>query len=367
MRPIPPVDLPAQHAPLEEEILTAVRRVLRHGQFILGPEVRRLEAALEEILGVRHVIGVGNGTDALVLALRAHGVGPGDEVITVSHSFFATTSAITLVGAAPVYVDVDPATMLMDPALLPAARTPRTRAVLPVHLNGHPCDMGRIAAFCQEHGLALVEDCAQALGARWGGRCVGAFGTGCFSLHPLKILGACGDGGAVATDDDALAGWLRRARDLGKLDRDRCGEVSGNSRLDALQAAILGVKLPRLEGWIERRRAHAAAYRAALGGCVEPPPEDPPDGRAVYTFFVVRHPARDRLIGALADRGVDARVHYPIPIHRQPAFSAWPAGPLPHTERTVGEILSLPVTPELSDADRERVIGAVLAACAEAP
>jgi dTDP-4-amino-4,6-dideoxygalactose transaminase len=237
MTPIPYVDLPAQHAAIEGEILEAVRRVLRHGWFILGPEVQALEEALAERVGVRHAVGVGNGTDALVLALRAHGVGPGHEVITVSHSFFATASAIELVGAVPVFVDIHPDTLLMDPDLLEAARTPRTRAVIPVHLMGHPCDMDAIGAFCQAHGLALIEDAAQAIDARWRGRAVGSFGTGCFSLHPLKNFAACGDAGFVTTDDDDLAAFLRQARNIGICDRDHCDFVSSNSRLDALHAA----------------------------------------------------------------------------------------------------------------------------------
>jgi dTDP-4-amino-4,6-dideoxygalactose transaminase len=356
------VDFPAQHAALEEEILEAVRAVLRHGWFILGPEVEELERSLAERLGVRHVVGVGNGTDALVLALKAHGVGPGDEVITVSHSFFATASAIELVGAVPVFVDIDPETMLMDPALLEQARTARTRAVMPVHLMGHPCDMDRIEAFCRGEGLAL-EDCAQAIDARWRGRSVGSFGTGCFSLHPLKNLGACGDAGFVTTDDPAIATYVARARNIGIRDRDHCDFVSGNSRLDALHAAILSVKLKHLDGWTEARRAHAAAYRRALSGHLVLPPPEPPHGRAVYHAFVVRHPERDRLAAGLRERGIDCKVHYPIPIHRQPAFEGRCTGPLPWTERAVGEILSLPVSPELSAAQRDEVIAALIELC----
>ncbi len=363
MPPIPSIDLPAQHAALEDEILEAVRRVLRHGWFVLGPEVERLEAALAARLGVRHVVGVANGTDALALALRAHGVGPGDEVLTVSHSFFATATAIALAGAVPVFVDVDPETMLMDPAGLGAALTERTRAVLPVHLAGHPCDMDAIGAFCRRNDLALVEDCAQAIGARWAGRAVGGFGTGCFSLHPLKNLGACGDAGFVATDDEARAAWLRQARNLGKIDRDNCGFVSGNSRLDALHAAILAVKLERLDPWLERRREHARAYRAALAGHLRMPPEEPRGGYISYNFFVVRHPQRDRLLELLIEGGVEAKVHYPVPIHLQQAFARYHRAPLPVTERLVAEILSLPVHPELSDEQRERVIGVVRDAC----
>ncbi len=365
MTPIPYVDLPAQHAAIEGEILEAVRRVLRHGWFILGPEVQALEEALAERVGVRHAVGVGNGTDALVLALRAHGVGPGHEVITVSHSFFATASAIELVGAVPVFVDIHPDTLLMDPDLLEAARTPRTRAVIPVHLMGHPCDMDAIGAFCQAHGLALIEDAAQAIDARWRGRAVGSFGTGCFSLHPLKNFAACGDAGFVTTDDDDLAAFLRQARNIGIRDRDHCDFVSSNSRLDALHAAILRVKLEHLAAWTARRREHAAAYRQALAGHLRLPPPEPEHGQAVYHAFVVRHPQRDRLQAALQAQGIGTKVHYPIPIHRQPAFAQRAGRPLAHTDRAVAEILSLPVYPELSDQDRGRVIRAIVAACEE--
>ncbi len=361
------VDLAAQHTELEDRILEAVRGVLRHGWFILGPEVQALEERLAERLGVAHVIGVNSGTDALVLALRAHGVGPGDEVITVSHSFFATASAIEIVGAVPVFVDIDPTTLLMDPGLLEAARTERTRAVLPVHLMGHPCDMDAIGAFCERHGLVLIEDCAQAIDATWRGRSVGGFGTGCFSLHPLKNLSACGDAGFITTGDPAIAAWIRQARNIGIRDRDHCDFVSGNSRLDALHAAILMVKLDMLDAWTQARRDHAAAYREALAGHVVLPPEEPAHGRAVYHAFVVRHPERDRVAASLRERGIDSKVHYPIPIHRQPAFSKWVRAPLPETERAVAEILSLPVTPELSREQREQVIEAVLHACQSGP
>ncbi len=360
---IPYVDLPAQHAELEDAILEAVRGVLRHGWFVLGPEVERLEQALAQRLSVRHVIGVSTGTDALVLALRAHCVGPGDEVITVSHSFFATAVAIELVGAVPVFVDIDPETMLLDPGLLEGAVTPRTKAVLPVHLMGIPCDMDRTVAFCREHDLVLVEDCAQAIDASWRGRHVGSFGTGCFSLHPLKNLSACGDAGFVSTNDDEIAAWIRQARNIGIRDRDHCDFVSGNSRLDALHAAILLVKLQHLDAWTAARRAHAAAYRATLAGLVLLPPAVPVHGRAVYHAFVVRHPQRDRIVASLRDQGIDAKVHYPIPIHRQPAFAQRVTGPLPHTERVVAEILSLPVTPELDQAGRSRVVAVLRDAC----
>jgi dTDP-4-amino-4,6-dideoxygalactose transaminase len=361
---IPYVDLTRQHAALKQEILDAVAAVFEHGQFILGPEVEVFERAMANRLGVRHVVGVASGTDALVLALKALGIAASDEVITVSHSFVATASAIRLAGAEPVFVDVDDESMLLDPARLPSALSPRTRAVLAVHLNGFPCPMDELGAFCAEHGLALVEDCAQALGARWRGRAVGSFGVGCFSLHPLKPLSACGDAGFVATQDEDLAHRLRQLRNLGLRDRDHCDVVSGNTRLDTLQAAILLVKLPHLDGWLEARRARARRYRHALAGKIRlPPPEG--DDFATYSAFVVRHPRRDALRERLARAGVDAKVHYPLAIHQQPAFSGGPPRRLPVTERVVGEILSLPVSAELSAEDQDSVIDAVLSVLPE--
>lgn len=365
---IPYVDLVRQHGPLKEQILEAVGRVLDHGQFILGPEVCELETRLAERLGAAHVIGVNSGTDALVLALKARGIGPGDEVITVSQSFVATASAISLVGARPVFVDVDDQTMLMDPAALEPALSERTRAVIPVHLNGSPCDLAAIADFCQHSGLTLIEDCAQALGVRGASEVVGTRDLGCFSLHPLKTLSACGDAGFITSCHDDEADLLRRMRNIGLRDRDHCDLVSGNSRLDTLQAAILLVKLDYLDDWIETRRRHAAAYRQALAGRLALPPAEQDGDFAIYSAFVVRHPDRDRLVTLLQERGVDAKVHYPLAIHQQRAFADLSAAPglapaaLPITERVANEIISLPVSAELTDADRDQVIAATLSA-----
>ena len=359
---IPYVDLAAQHSPLKADLLAAVERVLDHGRFILGPEVAEFERCVAERLGVGATVGVASGTDALTLALREVGVGAGDEVLTVSHTFAATATAIRAVGAVPVFVDVDDETMLLDPEALAVGLTGRTRAVLPVHLGGFACDMTRISAFCEENGLALVEDCAQSIGARHRDRSVGSFGVGAFSLHPLKILSAAGDGGFVSLAADSEA--LRRRRNLGLARRGWVTELAPNSRLDTLQAAILLVKLRHLDAWIEARRAHAAAYREALAGLLRLPPEEGEDF-AVYSTFVVRHPRRDALARALRRRGVDCLVHYPFGVHEMPAFADAPRGELAVTERVVGEILSLPVTPELSVQDRGLVIDAVGDACRE--
>jgi dTDP-3-amino-3,4,6-trideoxy-alpha-D-glucose transaminase len=359
MMRVPYVDLPGQHAPLEEEILEAVRRVLRHGGFILGPEVETLEEMLAERLGVARVVGVASGTDALTLALRLRGIGEGDEVLVPSHSFLASAHAVRLVGAEPVFVDIESRRMLMDPARLEAALTPATRAVMPVHLGGHPCDMDAITTFTRAHGLELVEDCAQAIGTRWRGRSVGDFGLGCFSLHPLKTLSAAGDAGFITVHDEDEDRRLRLMRNFGLLDRDHTAFVTDHSRLDTLQAAILLVKLRRLDGYLAARKAHAAAYSGALAGAyrVIPVPEE---AEPSWSTYVVRHPERDRILEALRERGFDVKVHYPVPIHRQEPYLDEERWTLPETNQGVAEMMSLPVTPELADHDREALIAALL-------
>ena len=356
---VPYVDLPAQHAPLEEELLEAVRRVLRHGGFILGPEVEELEELLAQRLGVAHVVTVASGTDALTLAMRTRGIGEGDEVLVPSHSFLASAHAVRLVGAEPVFVDIEAERMLLDPERLEGALTPRTRAVMPVHLGGHPCDMDAVVPFCRNHGLKLVEDCAQAMGTRWRGRSVGTFGVGCFSLHPLKTLSAPGDAGFIATDDGETVERLRRMRNFGLLDRDHTAFVSGHSRLDTVHAAMLLVKLGHLDRWLESRRVHAAAYTEALGEryrLIGVPEEAEPS----WSTYVVRHPERDRVLEALRVWGFDVKVHYPVPIHRQEPYLDTGPWDLPETERGVGEMMSLPVTPELSARDRDALVEALL-------
>ncbi len=360
MTATPYVDLVKQNASLRPQILDAVDRVLRHGQFINGPEVEDFEREITRQLGVEHVVGVGSGTAALTLAMRALGIGPGDEVITVAHSYVATATSVMLVGATPVFVDVDPDTALMDPRLLPGKLTARTKAVMPVHLGGIACDMDAISRFCREHDLHVIEDCAQAIGATYGGRSVGSFGTGCFSLHPLKTLGACGDGGFITTADAGFAELLRKLRSLGHRDRDHVDAASENARLDAIQAAILKVKLPHLSEWTATRRRHGAAYQQALGAHFELTAVTKACEPA-FSAFVIRHDARDELIAHLAERGFDAKVHYPVPIHKQQALQALDAVSLPHTESLVRRIASLPVSPELDPSDRDTLIEILLA------
>jgi dTDP-4-amino-4,6-dideoxygalactose transaminase len=347
---IPYVALGAQHHPLRGEILEAVGGVLDSGLFILGEQVATLERRFAALCGTKHAVAVGSGTDALVLALRALEVGPGDEVITAPNSFVASASAIVLCGATPVFADVG-ADYNLDPAAVEHAITPRTRAIIPVHLTGRPADMDPILDIGRRHRLRVVEDCAQAMLAEYRGRRVGSFGAaGCFSLHPLKTFNACGDGGMLTTDDEALATEWRILRNIGLRTRDECVAWSGNSRLDTMQAAILLIKLPHLEAWTRQRRANAARYRAALGSCAGVRvPQEHAHERAVYHTFVIRAQRRDALKQHLAGRGIETAVHYPVPIHLQPVAASlgYARGAFPATEQQASEYLSLPVYPEL--------------------
>jgi dTDP-3-amino-3,4,6-trideoxy-alpha-D-glucose transaminase len=348
---------------LAEEVRAAALRVLQRGWFVLGPEVEAFEAAFAAYHGVEHSVGVASGTDAIELALRAAGVGPGDEVITVSHTAVATACGIERAGARPVLVDVDPLSYTMDPAAAASAVTPRTRAIVPVHLYGHPADMPAIAALAERHGLLVIEDCAQAHGARLNGRLVGTFGhLGAFSFYPTKNLGACGDGGAVITGDSRLAARLRRLRTYGQESRYRHVERGVNSRLDEIQAAILSAKLRHLDEDNRVRRALAARYDCMLEH-VQAPRVRGGDGEVlhVYHLYVIRHPDRDGLASRLRDRGVETLVHYPLPVHLQKAYEdlGYRGRDLPVTERIAEEVLSLPMYVGLSNDDAERVGRAV--------
>lgn len=361
-RRVPYVDLARQHAPLKDEILRAVAAVVDHGRFILGDEVALLEGRFAALCGVRHAVAVNSGTDALVLALRALGVGPGDEVITAPNSFVATASAIVLAGARPVFADVGNDYNL-DPAALERAITPRTRAVIPVHLTGRPADMTAILEIARARSIVVIEDCAQAVMAEHRGRRVGAFGSiGCFSLHPLKTFNACGDGGMLTTDDAERAARLRELRNIGLRTRDDCVVWSGNSRLDTLQAAILLVKLDYVDRWTEARRAHARRYRAALAEVtrIQVPTEHAFE-KAVYHAFVIQADRRDALRQYLAAHGIDTAVHYPVPIHLQTMAQPLGYGPgsFPVAEAQAARILSLPVFPELSADDIDYVAAAI--------
>ncbi len=362
---MPFVDFRAHVAAHRRELDEAVARVLDSGWFILGPEGEAFERELAAALGAREAVAVGNGTDALHLALRALGVGPGDEVVTTSISAAFTGLAVLQAGARPVFVDVDPRTLNLDPEAVARAVTPRTKALLPVHLYGHPAEMGPILALAREKGLAVLEDACQAHGARYEGRPVGTLagerGIGALSFYPTKNLGALGDGGAILLNDPLLAARLRQLRNGGQSDRYR-HEVPGvNSRLDELQAALLRVGLRHLAAWTERRRALAAFYQQELEGSGVEPLGEQPYARAVFHLFVVRHPRRDALMATLRERGIGTLIHYPIPLHLQPAFAPLGGRPgdLPVAEKASAEILSLPLYPELTDEQARAVVEAV--------
>jgi dTDP-4-amino-4,6-dideoxygalactose transaminase len=360
-------------AALRRELDEAVDRVLGSGWFILGPEVEAFERELASALGARDAVAVGNGTDALFLSLRALGVGPGDEVVTSPVSAAFTALAVLQAGARPVFVDVDPATLNVDAGMVEPALTPRTKAIVPVHLYGHPADMDPILALARERGLAVLEDACQAHGALYRGRPVGTLagerGIGALSFYPTKNLGALGDGGAILVNDPALAARLRQLRNGGQSEKYRHELPGVNSRLDEIQAAILRVGLRHLPAWNERRRALAELYVRGLEGSGVEPLREQPYARAVHHLLVVRHPRRDALAAALRVRGVGTLVHYPIPLHLQPVFASLGGRPgdLPVAEKAAGEILSLPLFPELRDEQVLSVVEAVRDAARRVP
>ncbi len=357
---IPVFELSRQHATLGSDLTDSVNAVLLAGRCVLGPAVEALEAALAARLGCEAVVGVSSGTDALVMALTACRVGPGDEVVTTPFSFWATASAIARVGARPVFADIDPSSLNLDPAAAAAACTRATRALLPVHLFGLPADLPAFRDLAHARGLALVEDAAQAFGAVRDGCPVGTWGeAGCFSFYPTKVLGAAGDAGAVATSDPEIAAHLRRLRVHG-TGSDGCHrDLGGNFRMDTVQAAVLKAKLPRLDDWLSARARHARLYREALAGTDFVTPPDVP-GR-VWSQFAVRHPRRDALRAHLQKQGIETAVHYPVPLHLQPCLAhlGLRTGSLPHAEAAAREILALPLFPELRDDERDRVIEAL--------
>ncbi len=362
---IPILDLRAQTRALETEIMAAFHNVLAESAFIKGPEVRLLQSEFAAFLGGGGALGVANGTDALVLALRALGVGPGDEVVTTPFSFIATAECISLVGAKPVFADIDPATFNLDPERAAERITPRTRAIIGVHLYGNPCDASALQALAAGRGLAFVEDCAQAVGALHDGRRVGSIGTfGCFSFFPSKNLGAFGDAGMVATPSEAHLQTVAALADHGSRVRYHHDLVGMNSRLDTLQAAVLRVKLRHLEAWNERRRAIAARYSRNLADSGIVPPADAPRGRHVYHQYTVRVPAhRDALHQQLNASGVTAVIYYPVSLHLQPVYRGLGhrVGDFPHAERAQDEVLSLPMFPELTDEQVDVICGRLLA------
>ena len=375
MKTIPLVDLKAQYDSIRDEIDRAMREVIDTTAFVGGPAVKEFEKAFAEYCRVPHAIGCANGTDALVLALRALGIGPGDEVIAPSFTFVATVEAVALVGAKPVLADVDPNTLLMDPVSVRERLTRATKVLLPVHLYGQMADMVALGGIAKDHGLKVIEDSAQAHGALLHGKGPGHWGdVATFSFYPGKNLGAWGDAGAMVTRDEALADRLLRDRDHGRQDK-YLHEFSGmNSRLDTLQAAVLKAKLPHLDAWTERRQALVARYDEALSGAEGLGLFRPAgDRRHVFHLYVLRilggNGRRDRIAEALRKDGIGAGVHYPVPLHRQPAFAhlAMETGSLPVSERAGEEVLSLPLYPELPEVDQDRVVESLLRALRQNP
>jgi dTDP-4-amino-4,6-dideoxygalactose transaminase len=353
----------AQYLSSKAEIDAAMARVLERGWYVLGEEVRAFEAEFAAWVGCSHGVGVGSGTDAIFLALRALGVGPGDEVVTVAHTAVATVAAVEMAGASAVLVDIDPATYGMNPAKLQAVISPRTKAIIAVHLYGHPVDLDGVLAIANAKGIPVVEDCAQAHGAALGGRRVGSMGRiAAFSFYPTKNLGALGDGGMVVTNDADLATRVREVREYGWRERYVSAVTGVNSRLDELQAAVLRVKLRRLDADNDARRSLAARYTRALSDSSLVLPVERPGARHVYHLYVVRTAARDELQRRLKGEGIGALVHYPVPIHKQPAYVGRLRGAdrLPETERAATEVLSLPMYPELSSEEASAVVSAML-------
>ena len=356
---IPLVDLKAQYLPLKADIRSAWEQALDSMYLFLGPNVQAFEQEFADFLGVSHAIGVSDGTSALHLALRVAGVKQGDEVITVSHTFIATGEAILLCGAVPVFVDIDSQTYLMDVNQIEDKITPRTRAILPVHLYGQCVDMDPILTIAQKHGLIVIEDACQAHGANYKGRKAGSLGTlGAFSFYFTKNLGAYGEGGMVTTNDPELARRVKMMRDHGSEERYHHEILGWNGRLDELQAAVLKVKLPHLDNWNDLRRANANYYSETLAGLDLITPYEAPNNHHVYHLYVIRSPHRDALRSYLGDRGIGTGIHYPIPIHLQQSYEIfnYELGSLPVTEAVTGEILSLPMYAELTHTQIKQVV-----------
>jgi len=359
---VPLLDLRAQFQTIRGEVMAAVERVFESQHFILGPEVEAFERAAAEYCQVKHAIGCGSGSDALLLALTALGVGPGDEVVTASFSFFATAGSITRLGARPVFVDISPDDFNIDPELIERAITPRAKAILPVHLFGQCAEMDAIRKVAERHNLPVVEDAAQAIGAGYRELRAGAMGAvGCFSFFPSKNLGGAGEGGLMTTDDDHLAEKLSLLRVHGMRPKYYHQIIGVNSRLDALQAAVLGVKLKYLDRWSDARRRNAEHYDKLLAeaGVEEvATPSVRPNRRHIFNQYTIRCPRRDELMDFLKRRGVGSEIYYPVPLHLQECFAylGYKPGDLPATERASRECLSLPVYPELTEEMRRYVV-----------
>jgi dTDP-4-amino-4,6-dideoxygalactose transaminase len=365
-RKIPMVDLSAQTERLWPELEKAVHDVLRSGRFILGPNVETFEREAASFLGTRYAVGVGSGTDALVLGLRALGVGPGDEVIVPSFTFFATAEAVSLVGATPVFADIEPTTFCLEPDAIAKAISLRTRAIVPVHLFGHPAEMDALGELARSRGLALLEDAAQAFGAVYRGRKIGGLGNAAaFSFFPSKNLGAFGDGGLVTTNDARLAHELRLLRNHGMEPKYYHQRVGGNFRLDALQAAVLRVKAPHLDAWTEARRRNANRYRQLVAEFrldrILDLPVEPAGYRHIYNQFVIRGDRRDELRAHLTACRIGTEIYYPVPFHRQACFEDLPSASdaFPHADAAAARSLALPIYGELTEAQQRHVVASI--------
>jgi dTDP-4-amino-4,6-dideoxygalactose transaminase len=355
---IPFVDLKREYLAIQEEINGALQKVLSEGMFILGEHLTRFEHEFSQYLGVKHGIGVNSGSDALLLAVRSIGIHPGDEVITVSHTFISTIDAIVRNGGQPIFVDIDPETYTLDVNQVKEKITPKTRALLPVHLYGHPVDMKPLQEIAEDHDLYIIEDACQAHGASYKNKKVGGLGDlGCFSFYPTKNLGCYGDGGMVVTDDDTLATELRMQRNYGKSSKYTHEFIGINSRLDDLQASILSVKLRKLDAWNEQRRQFAGIYQEILGGSPVIVPMEKDFARHVYHLFVIRVDDRDSLEKSLRKKAIQTQIHYPIPVHLQKPYLGDTR--LPVTEKICGQILSLPIHPFLTREEIEFVAKSV--------
>ena len=356
---IPILDSKRQYAKIGAEVEKAVCEVLRSGSYILGPNCKALEQELADFIGCKYTVGLNSGTDALHLALRALNIGAGDEVVTVAFTFVATTEAIGIVGAKPVFVDIDPDTFNLDASKLEAAITPKTKAIIPVHLYGQPCDMDKIMEVAKRHNLHVIEDCCQAIGAKYKGQMVGTFGDiGCYSFYPTKNLGGMGDGGLVTTNSEQLRDRIIALRNHGGAIRYHHDEIGVNSRLDEIQAAILRVKLNYINEWNTQRRAHAARYNELFADCADvQTPKELADTYCVYHQYTVKIPNRDEVHKMLQERGIGAMLYYPIPLHLQKVheYLGVGKGSLPVSEKNSEMVISLPMFPELTDEEQVTV------------
>jgi dTDP-4-amino-4,6-dideoxygalactose transaminase len=363
LEPVPPLDLKAQWLSIKDEISAAINAVVESQQFILGSQVHALEEEVARYCGAKFAVGVASGTDALLLALHAAGVSPGDEVLMPTFSFIATADSVSLLGAIPVFVDIDPSTFVIDPTQLETRITPRTRAIMPVHLYGHPADMDPIDSIAQRHNLKVIEDNAQAIGAKYKNRKTGCLGDlGCISFFPSKNLGGYGDGGMIVTNSEAYSKHLRVLRNHGSAQKYYATEQGWNSRLDEIQAAILRVKLRHLDNWGAARRRNASSYTQllkAVPGVVTP--IEAPWAEHVYHQYTIRVGNRDRVQSALTKQGIGTTVYYPTPMHLQPVFAklGYQEGDLPRAEQAAKEVLSLPIYAELTSEQIHRVVAAI--------